>query len=313
VASRELYAEVLVEIAAALRGGGRVASDGMAMAKAAEVRMRVERILDESRQIAPAMTRGRWALLLCCAAPVIYLAAVMRPARVQAQDPPVAAQPREDAAKAEVAQLEAEIAKFKSENQGRMAEQFQANVAQSNSLQMMLAQKREVLGQLQQERLMLETQLQNLTADSAALALADEPVRALRAQLDAAREVLAAQHPTIRRLEQQLAAESARGAGDRTKSLELDAEMQHLNLQIEEKVKQTEEINRQIGAYQQRIENSAGNLRLSVTFGADGKPEKIEVIRGQGTEQDARAVEWAKALRSGQTGPRVVTVEVPVR
>ncbi|HEY1495678.1 MAG TPA: M56 family metallopeptidase [Candidatus Solibacter sp.] len=294
VASRELYAQVLVEIAAALRGGGRVAGDAVAMAKGAEVGMRVERILDESRQIAPAMTRGRWVLLVCCAAPVIYLSAVMRPARVRAQDPVAAAQPAVDAAK------------LKSHD----------NVAQLNSMEMMLEQNSEELRRLQQQRLMLETQLQNLNADSGALMLADERVRELQAQLAAAQETFTAKHPSVRRLEEQLAAEHLRRAGDRQKALELErsadllkTEMQNLDLQMVEQEKQAAVINRQIGAYQQRIENSAGKVQLQVTFGEDGRPQKIEVIRGQGAEQ---AIEWAKGLRSWQTGPKVVTVEVPV-
>jgi beta-lactamase regulating signal transducer with metallopeptidase domain len=291
VASRELYAEVLVEIAAALRGGRRVASDGVAMAKGAEVRMRVERILDESRQIAPAMTRGRWALLLCCAAPVIYLAAVTRPARVQAQDAPARVQAPVSAPAA---------AKLTSQD----------NVAQLNSMQMMLEQNTEELRRLQQERIALETQLQNLNADSGALMLADERVRELAAQLEVARETFTEKHPSVKRLEEQLAAEKVRAAGDRRKALELErsadllkTEMQNLNLQMVEQEKQAAEINRK----------SAQKVQLTVTFGADGQAEKITVIRGQGPDQDEKAIEWAKGLRNGHGGPAVVTVEVPVR
>uniref|UniRef100_Q01YI0 Peptidase M56, BlaR1 n=1 Tax=Solibacter usitatus (strain Ellin6076) TaxID=234267 RepID=Q01YI0_SOLUE len=292
VASRELYAQVLVEIAAALRGGGRVAGDVVAMAKGAEVGMRVERILDESRTIAPAMTRGRWAMLVCCAAPMIYLAAVMRPARVQAQDPPAAAQPAVSAPAA---------------GEDPATLKGRDNVAQQNSMQMMLEQNTEELRRLQQERIALETQLQGLKADSGALMGADERVRELEAQLAAARETFTARHPSVRRLEEQLAVERVRGAADRRKALELERsadllemETQNLNLQMDERVKQAAQINRQI---------EAGKVQLRVTFGADGKPEKIEVLRGQGAEQ---AVEWAKTLRSGQTGPRVITLEVPV-
>jgi chromosome segregation ATPase len=285
----------------------------------------------------------------------------MRPARVRAQDPPVTAQQPavavpalgEDAARAEVARLEAEIAKFKSQNLGLLPEQFQANVAQLNSLQMMLEQNREALGQIQQQRIALEAQLQNLNSagranvniDSDTRKLLDERVRQVQAQLAALQETLAPQHPSVRRVEQQLAAleglrASAISQGDQKKALELEnsanmlkTEMENLNLQMDEKVKQAAQINRQIAAYQQRIESgpqmearyaellreyevakgrAAGNVQLSVTFGADGRPQKIEVIRAQGAEQDARAVEWAKTLRSGQAGPKVVTVEVPV-
>ncbi len=303
VASRELYAEVLVEIAAALRGGGRVAGDGVAMAKGAEVGMRVERILDESRQIGPAMTGGRWALLVCCAVPVIYVAAVMLPARVRAQDPPAAVQPAVSAPAAGE-----DATKLKGHG----------NAAQLNSMQMMLEQNSEELRRLQQERIAVETQLQNLTVDSGALMLADQRVRELDAQLTAARETFTPRHPTVKRLEEQLAEEKVRGAGDRRKALELErsadllkTEMQNLDLQMVEQEKQAAEINRQIGAYQQRI-NDAGTVQLTVTFGADGRAEAVRVVHGQGPEQDEKAIEWAKGLRNGQGGPAVVTVEVPV-
>jgi hypothetical protein len=88
VASREGYAQVLVEMAAAVRTGkGRVARETMAMARVADVRARVERILDETRPVFPAMTGRRWIAQALCAVPVVYLMAVARPARVLAQPP----------------------------------------------------------------------------------------------------------------------------------------------------------------------------------------------------------------------------------
>jgi hypothetical protein len=86
VASPEGYAQVLVEMAAALRDGkGRAGREAMAMAKRADVRMRIERILDENRPVFPAMTQKRWIVLAVCAVPVVYLMAVARPARVRAE------------------------------------------------------------------------------------------------------------------------------------------------------------------------------------------------------------------------------------
>ena len=57
--------------------------------------------------------------------------------------------------------LEHALMKFKSENMGRLPEQFQANVAQLNTYQMMVSQANESLSRLQQQKLQLETQLQN--------------------------------------------------------------------------------------------------------------------------------------------------------
>jgi outer membrane biosynthesis protein TonB len=180
--------------------------------------------------------------------------------------------------------------------------------------------------------MMLETQLHNLNADSVALGVANERIRELQSRLEAARETFTEKHPSVKRLEEQLAMEKlsmlAASQGDRKEALNLETEMRNLNLQMAEKEKQAAEIQRQIGAYQLRIESGplmearyaallqrlrelTGNVQLSVTFGADGRPEKIEVIRGQGAE---RAIDWAKGLRfvppDGKTA--VVTVEVPV-
>ena len=57
--------------------------------------------------------------------------------------------------------LEQAFMKFKTENMGRLPEQFQANVAQLNTYQMMVSQANEGLSRLQQQKLQLETQLQN--------------------------------------------------------------------------------------------------------------------------------------------------------
>ena len=64
------YAQALLDMAAAARTTqGRLVWEAMAMAKTAEVRKRIELILDETRQIPRAFTRGRWASLLLCGVP----------------------------------------------------------------------------------------------------------------------------------------------------------------------------------------------------------------------------------------------------
>jgi len=65
-------------------------------------------------------------------------------------------------AKDNLDRLDAELAKFKGENQGRLPEQFQANVASLNSMQQQLGNMNESLNRNQQEKMLLETQLQNL-------------------------------------------------------------------------------------------------------------------------------------------------------
>lgn len=64
-------------------------------------------------------------------------------------------------AKEKMDTLEAAITKFKAENLGRLPEQFQANVAQMQSHQMQLSNANEALSRDQQQKLQLETQLQN--------------------------------------------------------------------------------------------------------------------------------------------------------
>jgi outer membrane biosynthesis protein TonB len=55
-----------------------------------------------------------------------------------------------------------------------------------------------------------------------------------------------------------------------------------------------------------------------MTFGPDGHPRNIRVIRGLGPAQDEKALDWAKSLRfvppaqNGQALPLEVAVEVPV-
>jgi hypothetical protein len=92
VVSRELYAQTLIEIAASLRGvKNRIAWTTLAMAKGSEVRMRIDRILDDTRPLFPPITRARWTALALFAVPIIYLTGVARPARVAAQQPAQAA------------------------------------------------------------------------------------------------------------------------------------------------------------------------------------------------------------------------------
>jgi TonB family protein len=104
--AREPYAEALLDMAAAVKTGhGRMVWEAMAMARTVEVRKRIERILDETRQIPRGLTRGRWAAVVACSLPLLYVVSVTQLAPAQAQAPVAAPQPL--AALAEMAQAPA--------------------------------------------------------------------------------------------------------------------------------------------------------------------------------------------------------------
>jgi TonB family protein len=82
--SRESYAQTLLDMAAAVQSGrGRMLGEAIAMAKTAEVRKRIERILDETRQIPRGLTRARWVTLAACGLPLVYVASVTQLAPAQ--------------------------------------------------------------------------------------------------------------------------------------------------------------------------------------------------------------------------------------
>ena len=81
---REQYARTLLEMAAAVRNGqGRLGWEAMAMARASQVRKRLERVMDQTRKVLPGMSRARWAAAMLCAAPVVCGLAVLQLAPAQ--------------------------------------------------------------------------------------------------------------------------------------------------------------------------------------------------------------------------------------
>jgi hypothetical protein len=323
-----------------VRGGW----DAVAMAKGGDVTMRVERILDEGRAIGPPMTKRRWAAIAMCAVPTMYVAAVVHPARAIAQDGPAAVVVQAPQSPAVSPSVSPSGAPRVQPVRARTAGQFQADVALLNSLQLALSGTHEDLSRLQQQKYILETQLQNMRTqlryepvpNPSAQAAAEERIRALRVQIAAMRETLTANHPSVKRAEEELAAaEKARASigtyeesQNQKRALDLEGsinmlktEMQNLNIQMDVKVQQAAEIQRQIAAYQQRIESQqrpAGrSVKIAVTFGAGGKPQRMRVTGGVGPKEDEQALEWAKSLRfaprkNGQTAPGELTIEVPV-
>jgi polysaccharide chain length determinant protein (PEP-CTERM system associated) len=213
-------------------------------------------------------------------------------------------------AKDRVDKLEQAVMKFKMDNMGRLPEQFQANVAQLNTYQMMVTQANEAISRLQQQKLQLETNLQNnntninyynsILEDQVAvggqaqvrnerLNQLNQRIMNLQSEIAALQEQLTPNHPTIKRqqaslatlekmrqeaekedLERQAAAPAAGPTIKRMPNQQafktvqdlsasnnvLKTEMQNLNIQMDEKVKQIQELNRMIAQYQARVEGS---------------------------------------------------------
>jgi uncharacterized protein involved in exopolysaccharide biosynthesis len=118
------------------------------------------------------------------------------------------------------------LAKFKAENSGRLPEQFQANVAQVNTYQMMVTQANESLSRLQQQKLQIETQLQNNSTNlnyynsiledqvnvggpaqvrNEMLNQYNQRIMNLQSEIAALMEQLTPNHPTIKRAQASLA------------------------------------------------------------------------------------------------------------
>jgi uncharacterized protein involved in exopolysaccharide biosynthesis len=213
-------------------------------------------------------------------------------------------------AKERMDDLEQKLMKFKQDNMGRLPEQFQANVAQLNTYQMMVSQANESVSRLQQTKLQLETQLQNnntnlnyynsiaedqVTVGGTAqvrnerLNQLNQRIMNLQSEIAALTEQLTPNHPTIKRAQASLAAMEKQRQEAEKEDLErqnaapstapsvkrvpnpqalkavqdlaasnnvIKTEMQNLNLQMDEKVKQIQELNRMIASYQSRVEGS---------------------------------------------------------
>jgi GWxTD domain-containing protein len=90
VRDRATYAEALLDMARAVTfAHGKIFTQGIAMARTANVKHRIESVLDESRRIPHALGRRGWATLLTCALPVLYIALAAQLAPAQA--PPASA------------------------------------------------------------------------------------------------------------------------------------------------------------------------------------------------------------------------------
>jgi len=126
------------------------------------------------------------------------------------------------AAKDNIDRLEAEIAKFKTENAGRLPDQLQSNLQAVNALELQQQSLNESINRDAQDKMMLETQLQNLqheadfvgsnleqTASREAvrnerLIQLNNRILDFETQLSALRQTYKEDHPNIRSLEAQL-------------------------------------------------------------------------------------------------------------
>jgi TonB family protein len=289
VASAEDYAQVLVEMAAAVRRGkGRTGREAMAMARGAEVSVRIERILDENRPVFPAMTQRRWMVLALCAVPVVYLAAVARPARVRAE----AQAPVPAVASQRVPQQQEPPAKPEAEAQpGDLGAQRQEELSTIMAQLKARAQYLEAQRQYQQsETTRAEQEMKAVEAE----------IAAYESQLVQAREAYTDQSPTVRRLQTVL---------------------EHLRQQHETPISGPRLISRTEPEYtpEARKAGLEGKIELSVTIDTEGRPTDIEVTHGLSAGLDEKAVEcvnqwrFRPALRNGQPVTAFASVEVLFR
>lgn len=86
---RAQYAQTLLEMARAVTSRrGRFSFAGMNMAGHQRMRERIERLLDETREIGGPPVRKKWAIAFSAALPLLYLWAAFQPARMAAQIQP---------------------------------------------------------------------------------------------------------------------------------------------------------------------------------------------------------------------------------
>ena len=125
-------------------------------------------------------------------------------------------------AKAKIDQLDADMAKFKTENAGRLPEQLQANLQAVNALQLQEQSLNDSIGRAAADKMMLQTQLHNLEEEATFIGtnleqnVGKEAVRNDRSiqlnnrimdldtKLSAARQTYKPDHPDVRALEAQL-------------------------------------------------------------------------------------------------------------
>jgi polysaccharide chain length determinant protein (PEP-CTERM system associated) len=208
-----------------------------------------------------------------------------------------------NAAKQKMDALDAEITSFKTENQGHLPEQYQSNVATLNSLQQQVSALNEALNRNQEEKMIMQTQLQNYktqldyyntnleelpaasqTVRNERLVRLDQMITEAQASLAASRQIYTEDHPDIKNfkariallekeradLEKKETSKPAEPAGPaavnpqvqraiedtRSAMAVLETQIKAKDLEVAEKVRQEGQINKEIAAYQTRIQSS---------------------------------------------------------
>jgi protein tyrosine kinase modulator len=258
-------------------------------------------------------------------------------------------------AKDKMDKLEADIAHFRAQNLGRLPEQFQANVAQLQALQMQLGNANEAMARSQQEKLQLETQLQNLNnqlnyynsiAEESVVvggggsAVHNAKLEQLNQRLMDAKALLASQlemyteaNPNVKKLKASIATLEKQYQEEEKIDLERQAaiastnqpqvmrrtnpanfkmvkdlegsvnvvktNIQGLNLTMDEKLKQAQELNRVIAQYQARIE---GSPQLEQQYAALMRDYGLAKAAYEDMHKRTEASETAKDLEDHKVG-----------
>jgi len=268
------------------------------------------------------------------------------------------------AAKDKMDALEAQIAQFKEHNMGRLPEQFQANVAQLNSLNMQLGNANEALSRLQQQKMQLETQVQNATSQmnyynamieeqvqvggtaqavrNAKLDALNQRIMDAQAGLAAAKELYTPNHPQLKKIQAQLASLEKQFEDEQKKDLAMQSkalavstpetqrrtnptavkmvqdsqsqinifrtDIANTNLEINDKLKQVQQINAAIVRLNSQIETSPQLEQQWVALNRDYTMAK------QTYEENHRKMELtdtAKSLEDQKAGENLEMLDPP--
>jgi polysaccharide chain length determinant protein (PEP-CTERM system associated) len=202
-------------------------------------------------------------------------------------------------AKEKMDALESEITQFRARNLGRLPEQFQANVAQLQSMQMELGNTNELVSRLQQQKMQIETQIQNVTTQmnyyqsmieeqvqvggsqavrNAKLDALNQRLMDAKANLAAAMEQFTPSHPQIKKMQVALASLEKQYEDEQKKDLEAQAVAATTNTpQVQRKVnpaavKMVQDLQAQINTLKTDIQST--NLQM------DEKVKHIQQLNG---------------------------------
>jgi len=207
-----------------------------------------------------------------------------------------------DASQARLSALEARLRKAKEAHMGRLPEQTQANLQTLSGLRTQMDSNSTSLRGEQDRLSMIERQIDGMKRGAADIIIAPHPVgvahesattpearvTALERELATARLTYTDKHPEVLRLQGELvtarkeaAADRARPESDRTQELladpgyrQLMADREMSRLRIRELQRADEDIRRQIGQYQERVEAAPSVEQQLISVTRDYELEK---------------------------------------